>query len=170
MVLANGTAKRPLETLFHSNALQGGFKILKKAYDKSPTLVRKIWRTQKSNPLSNALVWLGGFNPYLTPKEDVDLYLKEISEMDPGIFIHLIHNYDTYDATAWLHNVGVPTLILAGEKDLIIPLNQQELMHQLIPSSQLEVIRHGSHCPQMDLPELFNQYIEKFLEKNYPRS
>src|SRR4051812_321101 len=32
MVLANGTAKRPLETLFHNNALQAGFGLLKKAY------------------------------------------------------------------------------------------------------------------------------------------
>jgi pimeloyl-ACP methyl ester carboxylesterase len=82
--------------------------------------------------------------------------------------IQLIENYETYDATAWLHTIQVPTLIIGGEHDNLIPLRQQELMHQLIPKSQLEVISHGSHCPQMDLPDLVNLRIEKFLsEINY---
>jgi pimeloyl-ACP methyl ester carboxylesterase len=163
MVLANGTAKRPLETLFHSNALQAGFKILKKAYDKSPELVSTIWKLQKGNPITRTLVALGGFNPHLTPQADIDMYVDQVAEMDPSILIHLIENYDAYDATAWLHTVRAPTLIIAGEQDNMIPVPQQELMHQLIPGSRLEIIRHGSHCPQMDLPELVNHKIENFL-------
>ena len=36
-------------------------------------------------------------------------------------------------------------------------------MQQLIPGAKLDVLRHGSHCPQMDLPELVNVEIERFL-------
>ncbi len=165
MVLANGTAQRPLETLFSHNALQAAFHLLKKIYQKSPELVSFFWRSLKGNPLARTLVSLGGFNPHLTPQADIELYVDQVAEMDPSILIRLIENYETYDATAWLHTVQVPTLILAGEKDKLIPVEQQELMNQLIPGSQLEVIRHGSHCPQMDLPDLVNFKIEKFLEK-----
>ena len=164
MVLANGTAKRPLETMFNVNVFQAGFKILKKAYDISPRLVQLIWKTQNTNPISRLAIGMGGFNPHLTPKEDVQLYLDQIAEMDPRILMYLIENYDTYDATSWLHTIKSPTLIMAGDQDHIIPLEQQELMHQLIPGSQFEIIRHGSHCPQMDLPELFSQKIELFLK------
>jgi pimeloyl-ACP methyl ester carboxylesterase len=111
------------------------------------------------------LVALGGFNPHLTPKEDIEIYVKQVAEMRPDILLQLIRNYQEFDATAWLHTIRAPTLIIAGQEDHMIPLEQQELMHQLIPGSQLEVIRHGSHCPQMDLPELFSMKIEKFLEK-----
>jgi pimeloyl-ACP methyl ester carboxylesterase len=83
--------------------------------------------------------------------------------MDPGILVHLIENYDTVDATPWLHEVKVPTLILAGAEDHIIPIEQQLLMAQLIPHARMETIRHGSHCPQMDLPELVNAQIATFL-------
>lgn len=165
MVLANGTPSRPLETLFNMNAFQAGFRLLKKAYDKSPSLVTKFWKLQKGNPLARMLTTLGGFNPYLTPKEDVALYVDQVAEMDPRILIHLIQNYDTFDATSWLHTVRVPTLILAGQEDKIIPLEQQELMAQLIPGAELAVIRHGSHCPQMDLPELVNHRIADFLRR-----
>ncbi len=165
MVLANGTAQRPLETAFGNNLLQGCFSVLKKAYRYSPELVSLLWRSSKSNPVAKSLVAFGGFNPHLTPKEDIDLYIRQVSETDPRILIHLIENYEAYDASAWLHTVEVPTLILAGENDLIIPVEQQELLHQLIPNSELEVIRHGSHCPQMDLPDLVNLKIENFLAK-----
>ena len=165
MVLANGTAKRPLETLFQTNLFQAGFQVFKTLYQKSPELISHFWKLQKGNPLTRALVALGGFNPHLTDKADIDLYVDQVSEMDPAILVHLIQNYESYDATAWLHTVKVPTLIIAGEQDKIIPVSQQELLHQLIPNSHLEVIRHGSHCPQMDLPELVSLKIESFLSQ-----
>jgi non-heme chloroperoxidase len=165
MVLANGTAQRPLETLFSHNAFQAAFRILKKVYSKSPELVSLLWKSSKGNPIARTLVSLGGFNPHLTPQADIELYIDQVAETDPSILIHLIENYDSYDATAWMHTIHVPTLIIAGEQDKLIPVEQQELMHQLIPNSQLEVIRHGSHCPQMDLPDLVNLKIEKFLSQ-----
>src|SRR5205823_1842687 len=106
------------------------------------------------NPLAKTVASLTGFNPHLTPQADIELYLKQVAQTDPAILIQLIESYDSFDALSWLHTIRVPTLILAGENDMIIPLEQQELMYQLIPQSELEIIRHGSHCPQMDLPDL----------------
>jgi len=85
--------------------------------------------------------------------------------MNPEVLLQLIRNYQEFDASAWLHTIKAPTLIIAGEEDHMIPLEQQELLNQLIPGSRLEVIRHGSHCPQMDLPELFSLKIESFLKE-----
>ena len=168
MVLANGTAKPPLETLFRNNAFQAGFQLLKKLHEKSPELVNVFWKLGKNNPITRSLITLGGFNPHLTPPEDIELYVNQVAEMDPSILIHLIENYDHYDATSWLHTVQVPTLIIGGELDNVIPIEQQELMHQLIPNSRLEKIARGSHCPQMDLPDQLNLQIERFLtEINY---
>ncbi len=165
MVLANGTPKPPLETLFSSNAVQPAFKLLNQAYQAAPSLVSRLWKLQKGNPLSRFLIRLGGFNPHLTSPEDIALYVDQVAELDPRVLLSLISNYDHYDATPWLHTVKAPTLILSGENDLVIPVTQQELLHQLIPGSQLDVIRHGSHCPQMDLPDLVNLKIETFLRE-----
>lgn len=163
MVLANGTATRPLETLLGSNVTQPLFKWLGKAYRAQPDLLKFFWKLQLRTPLSRSIVSMGGFNPHLTPQADIDLYLEQVADTDPGILISLIQNYDHADATAWLHTVKVPTLVIAGEQDTIVPVRQQELLHQLIPGSRFEKIRHGSHCPQMDLPDLVNLKIERFL-------
>lgn len=165
MVLANGTPRAPAETIFSMNVTQKGFEVLQMLNDASPTLFRKIWELQKDNRLVRTIVSLAGFNPHLTPKEDIQKYINEFVEMDPKLFLTLLQNYDQFDATAWLHEISVPTLILAGENDKVIPLKQQKLMHQLIPDSKLEVIAHGSHCPQMDLPQLVNLKIEIFLKE-----
>jgi pimeloyl-ACP methyl ester carboxylesterase len=168
MVLANGTAKRPLENLFRHNAFQTFFNLLSKAYYKSPELVSLVWKLQKGNPLTRSLITLGGFNPHLTPQEDIALYVDQVAEMSPAVMVHLIENYGKYDATSWLHEMKAKALLIAGEKDFITPLEQQELMAQLMPNAKLEVVRHGSHCPQMDLPDLVNMKIESFLaELNY---
>jgi pimeloyl-ACP methyl ester carboxylesterase len=168
MILANGTAQRPLETLLGTNAIQGGFQLMKKLHQVSPKLLSLLWKSSKTNPFARTLVALGGFNPHLTPQADIDLYLEQVSQTDPALLLHLIENYNQYDARAWLHTVEAPTLIISGENDWVIPLEQQELLHQLIPQSQLEIVRHGSHCSQMDLPDLVNLRIEKFLsEINY---
>ncbi|MBS1962985.1 MAG: alpha/beta hydrolase [Bdellovibrionales bacterium] len=165
MVLSNGTVNRPLETLLNSNALVPGFRALEFLRDKSPKLLNKIWTLQKGNPLVHRTIGMLGFNPHLTAKEDVALYVDQIADMDPRVFLSLIRNYDRYDGSTWLHTIKAPTRILAGEDDYIIPLAQQELLHQLIAGSELEIIRHGSHCPQMDLPDLVNSKIEEFLRR-----
>lgn len=165
MVLANGTASRPLETLFGTNAPQRALRLLKRAFDAKPEWVRAAWKLQRHNPIAQAAVRLGGFNPHLTPKADVDLYVEQALDMDPGILLQLLHNYDSLDASNWLHNIHVPALIIGGENDTVIPVRQQELLHQLIPGSEFELIRHGSHCPQMDLPDLINLRIERFLRQ-----
>ncbi len=166
LVLSNGTPTRPLETLLHSNALLPGFRVLELLAEKSPDLLKKLWGLQKGNPLIHKTIGMLGFNPHLTAKEDIALYVDQIADMDPKVFLNLIRNYDQYDGTSWLHTIQAPTRIIAGEADLIVPIAQQELLHQLIPHSEFEVIRHGSHCPQMDLPDLMNSKIEEFLKKH----
>ncbi len=165
LVLANGTPQGPLETLFSKNLLQGSYKIFCRIYKKFPTLAAHLWKLQEKNPLFKKLVKKHGFNPSLTSPEAIEIFCHQIFRVDFKILMELIKNYEAYGSTSWLHTIAVPTLILAGENDKVIPKKQQELMHQLIPESTLEVIQHGSHCPQMDLPELVNLKIENFIKK-----
>lgn len=166
MVLANGTPRRPFDSLLGTNSTELGFKLLKKAHSLSPTLMTKVWQTINRLPFTKMMIGFGGFNPHLTPKEDIALYLEQIGAMDPIIFLKLVEDYENYDATGWLHAIRVPTLVISGADDKVVPLDLQKLMHQLIPGSKYEEIRYGSHCPQMDMPELVNSKIERFLTES----
>lgn len=165
LILSNGTPRHPLETMFHGNAAQTGLRALARLYRSSPKIFTRLWRMQKQNPLTHLIVTLGGFNPHLTAPADVELYVRQVIDMDPAIFFQLLEDYDQFDATPWLHQVRVPTLILSGEKDHMTPVKEQELLNQLIPGSRLEIVPRGSHCIQMDDPPLINEKITRFLNE-----
>ncbi len=166
MVLANGNARGPLETLLRTNFMHMAFPYIYEAYKRHPRLVNLIWKAQGKSKIVPWIVGQLGFNPNLAKSEDIETYVRMLSQMDMIITLQLLKDYETYDATPWLHRIDIPTLIISGENDLIIPREAQEIMHQLIPASKYELIRNGSHCPQMDIPELINIMIERFLAEN----
>jgi pimeloyl-ACP methyl ester carboxylesterase len=163
MVLANGGARDPMETLFGSNLMQYALPVVRRLQKLSPKVANALWRSQERSKLAHALITWGGFNAGLAKEEDIHKYIKLFSAMDLDVILRLLEDYEHYDALSWLHKVDVPTLIIAGEHDKIIPKEVQELMHQVITGSRFELIRNGSHCPQMDIPELANVIIERFL-------
>jgi pimeloyl-ACP methyl ester carboxylesterase len=166
LVLANGTSRTPLESCFRSNFMHLLLPYMNKAYDSFPRVMNFLWSIQGRSPLTSTMVaWLG-FNPNLANQTDVETYIQLVSRMDMKLTLQVLKTYEQHDSTALLGKIIVPTLIIAGEKDLIIPKEAQEMMHQLIPGSRFEVIRNGSHCPQMDIPELVNIIIERFFQSS----
>jgi len=170
MVLANGTARGPLSTMFRTNAVQLAFPWIFRAYKRYPKLMNVIWAAQGKSKLVPWIVGHLGFNPNLARSDDVRTYVEMLSKLDMIITLQLLKDYESFDATPWLHEIKVPTLIIAGENDMVIPREQQEVMHQLIQGSRYELIRNGSHCPQMDIPELINMIIERFLSGQSSKS
>lgn len=165
LILTNGTPNRPLDLLLGSNITEPAFDLFDKVQKRFPRVAREFWKLTGNNPLVHTLIAMQGFNPYLTPREDVVRYVQQVAQIEPDIFLKLIQNYQTYDATPWLHTLTQPTLIVSGERDRITPPSSQKILHELIPNSRLELVRHGSHCPQMDLPDLFNHLIANFLRE-----
>ncbi len=165
LVLANGSARAPLETMFRSNISQFVFPVLYNFYKKYPNIANLLWSAQGKSKIAPWLVAQLGFNPNLARTEDVEAYIKLVAKLDMIVLLQLLKDYENYDATSWLHEIKVPTLVISGENDFIIPYEAQEVMHQLIPYSKFELIRNGSHCPQMDIPDLVNLIIERFLNE-----
>ena len=166
LVLANGTAKQPLETLFGGNFLVPGFKLLSLLEKQKPDLIESLWKLQEKTKLVGMGLGALGFNRALTDPEDVLVYSRQIAELPPIVLSRMMDNYQLYDSTPWLHEITQKTLILSGEKDLVTPPATQDLIAQLMPNSELVRIRNGSHCSTLDLPDLINLLIEKFLFKN----
>jgi pimeloyl-ACP methyl ester carboxylesterase len=62
-----------------------------------------------------------------------------------------------------LKTISVPTLILSGREDRVVPLKVAELLHQAIPNSTLEVMEQCGHIPQEEKPDEAIARILKFL-------
>jgi len=67
---------------------------------------------------------------------------------------------------AKVKTITVPTFILWGREDRIIPLKVGELLHQAIPNSTLEIIEQCGHVPQEEKPDETIARISRFLANN----
>jgi pimeloyl-ACP methyl ester carboxylesterase len=62
----------------------------------------------------------------------------------------------------------VPTLIVWGEKDRIIPVSHAYAAHEAIPGSRLEVIEGVGHFPQVEAADRFLDILVGFIETTEP--
>jgi pimeloyl-ACP methyl ester carboxylesterase len=66
-------------------------------------------------------------------------------------------------STAELGKILVPTLVIWGEKDQVVPTRHAEFALQTIRDSRAVVMTRAGHAPQIDRPELFNCLVLEFL-------
>ncbi len=67
------------------------------------------------------------------------------------------------DSTSRLHEIMVPTLILNGENDTLVPVAYAQKAHKLMSNSQIYVLRNCGHWIARDQPEEFNEVVGAFL-------
>jgi pimeloyl-ACP methyl ester carboxylesterase len=89
--------------------------------------------------------------------------IMKINSID-GIIGDLIGMKTRPDSTTLLPEINVPTLMLHGADDQIIPLEEVEAMHAATPGSKLVIIPDAGHLINLEQPELFNRSIRNYLQ------
>jgi pimeloyl-ACP methyl ester carboxylesterase len=62
----------------------------------------------------------------------------------------------------------LPTLVVWGARDAVIPVKHGIAMHDAAPGSQLEVLEQAGHFPHLDEPRRFARLIASFLTTTEP--
>ncbi|QRP48167.1 alpha/beta fold hydrolase [Amycolatopsis sp. FDAARGOS 1241] len=68
-----------------------------------------------------------------------------------------------------LEDVRVPTLVLTGSEDEFTTVADAELMHRLVPRSELAVVEGAGHLPNLECVAEFNDVFGRFLLSLRPR-
>ena len=63
---------------------------------------------------------------------------------------------------------GIPTLLVWGERDSIIPVAHGRAAHELMPHSRLEVFPGAGHFPFNDDPDRFARVVDDFITGTDP--
>jgi pimeloyl-ACP methyl ester carboxylesterase len=63
---------------------------------------------------------------------------------------------------------GLPTLIVWGRRDAIIPLGHARLAHAVIPGSELEIFDDAGHFPHHTDPARFAGLVTEFVARTEP--
>jgi pimeloyl-ACP methyl ester carboxylesterase len=62
----------------------------------------------------------------------------------------------------------MPTLIVWGERDGVLPVDHGRAAHEVIPGSRLEIFEGAGHLPQLDDPARFVRVVDDFMESTEP--
>ncbi len=88
-------------------------------------------------------------------------------QMEPGIrapgFPDAIRAIGGYDTRHRLGEIEVPTMVVWGLSDHIVPVEAAIGYHRLIDGSRLEIFERTGHVPQMERPARFNALVDEFL-------
>jgi pimeloyl-ACP methyl ester carboxylesterase len=73
------------------------------------------------------------------------------------------------DSSSLLPRIEVPTLVVVGREDAIMPPADAERMRTAIPGAELVVIEGAAHLSNFERPEEFNRAAGRFLAGVEPR-
>jgi pimeloyl-ACP methyl ester carboxylesterase len=65
----------------------------------------------------------------------------------------------------WLGHIRVPTLMLWGASDGVVPPDYGRAYSRLIPGARFEIIEEAGHHPELEQPERFAERVAAFLRE-----
>jgi pimeloyl-ACP methyl ester carboxylesterase len=106
---------------------------------------------RKFQPTAQWLIYkLAGTRDYYLAEGIMKEVMKKIAKED--------------DLLPILEKIEVPTLILWGKKDDVLPLKDAYLIKEKIRNSELKIIPKARHSPHRETPEELAELIIKFLK------
>lgn len=90
---------------------------------------------------------------------------NNISINSPAAVLNLIRATKTHDLRERISEIKCPTLIIAGQHDILIPPRHSELLHKKINNSEYITISDCGHVPSIEKPDEFNEIVYGFISK-----
>lgn len=122
-------------------------------------------RTQGSNAIADAVLtgMLGKTTRARRPEIVSTVHGMISSAPVDGVIGALQAMIDRPDSTDTLRTIDVPTLVVTGDEDTIIPIEDVRSMQAAIRGSSLEVITGAGHLTNLERPAAFNHVVSEFL-------
>jgi 3-oxoadipate enol-lactonase len=105
-------------------------------------------------------------NEERTVREDIQPFLESMKRQDLNLLIHFLMDVHNHPLSQSLESILLPTLIIAGGKDLFAPARRSEEMHKKINQSELLIVSRASHNIVQEEYEILASTILEFLNKN----
>ena len=127
----------------------------------------EVAREQGSGAIADSMItgMLGKSTRNRRPETTNTVHRMMASSPVDGVIGALQAMMDRPDSNPTLATIDVPTLIITGDEDAIIPVSESESMHAAIRNSTLEVITGAGHLTNLERPAAFNHIVSEFIAK-----
>jgi 3-oxoadipate enol-lactonase len=134
--------------------------------DRAKEFNRRLAKTalEEGMDATTALMLPGCFTPasIAAGRACVRAFGDSLRATDPRSFATALEAIEGLDTLPRLGAIAVPTLVLAGEHDGLLP--DCELIARSIPGARLAVIPGAGHVASMEEPEAFTAALRAFLD------
>ena len=106
-------------------------------------------------------------NYFLNPLIPIDLMKQtrqEANEDKQALFKLMRATKERIDYRPELKKITVPTIVIQGEKDLLLPVHMANEVAKSIPNSQLKVIPHVGHTLNLEAVPQMAKAMKDFME------
>lgn len=165
MVLISGTFINVKDIMFDTNLMEFIIPIAMLGMEKYPDVINKVWTTSGLNPVVREFIHTAGFNRKKVSKEFIEIYLNRMGLLGAELFFQLFNEMTKQNIASSLERMHMPSLIIGGHKDGVIPNHLQRSLASLLKDSETYFLKDGSHVPQADYPKEVNERIDIFLER-----
>jgi pimeloyl-ACP methyl ester carboxylesterase len=107
-----------------------------------------------------ALMWYVAAHP---ERLDPALVVEQVRGAGKPGFLPALDALTDYPIRHRLEEIEAPTLIVWGEKDMLVPLKDAHRFDEAIADSRLIVYEDTGHVPMLERPEDFNRDLRAFL-------
>lgn len=99
--------------------------------------------------------------------EDAAEFTEAMASLDMPVepYLSQLNVIQEHDAVDRLKDIDVPTLVLAGEEDILIPVRLSERLHGVLPGSEWATVP-GGHACLWEFPAPFNSAYLDFVRKH----
>lgn len=170
LVLICGTAGRPLDRVSSSAVLRKSATSFVRAFTAQPLIagpVLALLRSSIGTRLACEIAFAtGGAHREACPPDVLEGLFGHVGALDAKLLGAITASYLEHDGWDVLPTIDVPTLIIAGDKDQLTPVETAERMHELVPGSKLVVFPGHSHLVQVEKPREVHLAIDDFLREH----
>jgi 3-oxoadipate enol-lactonase len=97
-----------------------------------------------------------------------DMMLQHPHPQPPEAFIRQLEACGRHDARERLPSLRVPTHVIGGEYDILVPVWKSRELAELIPGAQLTVLPGSPHGATFERAEEFNRSVLDFIAERAP--
>ena len=100
-----------------------------------------------------------------TQVDEVDLivHLRATNEVPEHIYLSQLQAAMSFNVESRLAEIKSPTLVLSGDADIIVPVENSQNLAEKIPGARIHIVVGGSHTFFIEQAGEFNRIIREFL-------
>jgi pimeloyl-ACP methyl ester carboxylesterase len=99
------------------------------------------------------------------PKDLIELSKQKLMEIRPPVLLGDFLACNEFDVSGQLSKINVPTLIICGSEDKMMPLKYSHVLRDGIANAQLHVADKAGHMVMAEQPDQIADILKKFLDE-----